>query len=209
VKQDGSLLVPVYGWSREQATSSSATATVLHCRFDGEIITYLTHGDELTINEPRGFCEPSVIEYEGRYYLTLRNDVRGYVTRGGDGLHFEPPRPWTFDDGTELGSYNTQQHWLTHAGALYLVYTRRGADNDDIFRHRAPLFIARVDPERLCVLRETERVVVPNRGATLGNFGAVRISDDECWVTVAEGMFFPDVYRKHGATGAVWVSRIR
>ena len=45
---------------------------------------------------------------------------------------------WTFDDGSELGNYNTQQHWVTHSDGLFLVYTRRGADNDDIARHRAP-----------------------------------------------------------------------
>jgi hypothetical protein len=31
------------------------------------------------------------------------------------------------DDGAELGSYNTQQHWLSHGDGLFLMYTRRGA----------------------------------------------------------------------------------
>jgi hypothetical protein len=84
---------------------------------------------------------------DGRYYLTLRNDVRGYVSVSDDGLHFAEPKPWTFDDGAELGSYNTQQHWLAHRDGLFLVYTRRGANNDHIVRHRAPLFMARVDPK--------------------------------------------------------------
>ena len=39
----------------------------------------------------------------------------GYVTSSDDGLHYAPIRPWTFDDGTELGSYNTQQHWVSTA----------------------------------------------------------------------------------------------
>ncbi len=39
----------------------------------------------------------------------------------------------------------------------FLVYTRRGADNDHVFRHRAPLFIAQVDPKRLDVIRASER----------------------------------------------------
>ena len=52
-----------------------------------------------------------------------------------------------------------------------MVYTRRGANNDHVFRHRAPLFIAQVDPEKLVVLRVTERVVLPERGVPLGNFG--------------------------------------
>lgn len=41
------------------------------------------------------------------------------------------------DDGKELGSYNTQRHWLAHSVGPFLVYTRRGADNDHILRHRA------------------------------------------------------------------------
>ncbi|MEI2722625.1 MAG: hypothetical protein V9H26_03485 [Verrucomicrobiota bacterium] len=35
-------------------------------------------------------------------------------------------------------------------------------------RHRAPLFMAQVDPTTLRVLRRTEKVVVPERGAELG-----------------------------------------
>lgn len=208
VDTDGTLLVPVYGWSSAQASECCAMATVLRCGFDGERMRYIAHGDELRLDVPRGFCEPSVVRHGGRYYLTLRNDVKGYVTRGEDGLHFEAPRPWTFDDGTELGSYNTQQHWFTLEDGLYLAYTRRGADNDEIFRHRAPLFAGRVDTDRLCVLRGTEQVVIPNRGATLGNFGVCQVSDREAWVTAGEGMFRKETCEKGGATGAVWVGRV-
>ena len=45
-------------------------------------------------------------------------------------------------DGQALGSYNTQQHWISHGDSLYLIYTRRGANNDHVFRNRAPIFIA-------------------------------------------------------------------
>jgi len=67
---------------------------------------------------------------------------------------------------------NTQAHWLDHGEKLYLSYTRRGADNDHIMRNRAPLFIAEVDREHLHVLRATERVLIPEQGATMGNSGA-------------------------------------
>lgn len=70
-----------------------------------------------------------------------------------------------WDDGTDLGSYNTQQHWVAHSEGLFLVYTRRGANNGHVMRHRAPLFIAQVDPVKLHVLRSTERELMPNRGA--------------------------------------------
>jgi len=211
VKDDGTLLVPQYYCPPEMRGTGAlarSTSTVVHCAFDGTQLTYLEHGDELALDVPRGCDEPSLVLFQGRYYLTIRNDEKGYVTAGDDGLHFAPLTPWTFDDGAELGSYNTQQHWLAHGEGLFLVYTRRGANNDHIFRHRAPLFIAQVDPGRLCVIRATERVLVPERGATLGNFGAGPITPGESWVTVGEGMFFPEVYTKGGATGAVFVARI-
>ncbi|MCB1079966.1 MAG: lysophospholipase, partial [Verrucomicrobiae bacterium] len=125
-----------------------------------------------------------------------------------DGLHFADAKPWTFDDGGELGSYNTQQHWLVHSDGLYLVYTRRGANNDHIVRHRAPLFMAAVDPATLRVIRSTERVIIPERGAEMGNFGACAIDANESWVTVSEGMFMKDS-KARGAEGATFVARIR
>src|SRR5262249_20894371 len=99
------------------------------------------------------------------------------------------------------------QHWLVHSDGLFLVYTRRGAANDHIFRHRAPLFIARVDPATLRVLRSTERVLIPERGAELGNFGTAAIDERESWVTVAEGVWHDDAHRR-GAKGAVFVARV-
>ncbi len=155
----------------------------------------------------RGLYEPSLIAFGGRYYLTLRNDERGYVSVSHDGLQFDEPVPWAFDDGTELGSYNTQQHWLAHSDGLFLVYTRRGANNDHIIRHRAPLFMARVDTEKLQIVRSSEKVVIPERGAEMGNFGACRINEQESWVTVSEGMFMKDSV-KRGAEGATFVARI-
>jgi hypothetical protein len=161
----------------------------------------------LRLDVARGLYEPSLITFCGRYYLTLRNDERGYVSVSDDGLHFAEPKPWTFDDGAELGSYNTQQHWLSHRDGLFLVYTRRGANNDHIVRHRAPLFMARVDPEKLQIIRASEKVVVPERGAELGNFGCARINEHESWVTVCEGMFMKDS-KARGAEGATFVARI-
>jgi len=169
VQPDGTLLLPFYFGPSASVPSS---VTVVQGSFDGEEIKYLQHGDELELNVGRGLCEPSLVCFQGRYYLTIRNDLRGYVTVSEDGLHFQPIQPWAFDDGTELGSYNTQQHWLAHSDGLFLVYTRRGANNDHIMRHRAPLFIAQVDPDKLHVIRRTERILVPERGATTpGNAG--------------------------------------
>lgn len=182
VEADGSVLLPFC-----VGTSADAPyrVTVVRCTFDGDGLTYREHGVVLSLDVARGLYEPSLIRVGGVYYQTIRNDRQGYVTAGGDGLHCRPVKLWTFDDGNDLGSYNTRQHWLAHGG-LFLVYTRRGADNDHILRHRAPLFIAQVDPERLHVIRATERVLVPERGAELKNFGAAAVTDRESWVTVAE-----------------------
>ncbi len=205
IEDDGSILLPFYYRGPEGEVYST---TVMRCSFDGEAMRYIEHGDELSLHVERGLVEPSLIQFRDRYYLTIRNDVKGYVTAGDDGTHFGPIQPWTFDDGEELGSYNTQQHWLTLGDRLFLVYTRRGANNDHIMRHRAPLFIAQVDPERLCVLRETERVLIPERGATLGNFGASSITPTESWVSVSEGIWSDDA-RARGADGATFVARVR
>ena len=204
VQPDGQLLVPLYIGRNSREPFST---TVAECRFDGTRLTYVRHGSVLKLNLARGLYEPSLIAFRGRYFLTLRNDERGYVSVSNDGLQFAEPKPWLFDDGTELGSYNTQQHWLAHSDGLFLIYTRRGANNDHIVRHRAPLFMAQVDPATLQVIRRTEKVVVPERGAELGNFGATAISESESWITVSEGMFMKDS-RERGAEGATFVARV-
>jgi hypothetical protein len=206
VDDNGDLLVPFY--FKERGSNVYASA-VMRLHFDGDTVTYIEHGAPLRVETPRGAYEPSLTRFQGKYYLTLRNDDRAYVSRGGDGLNFEPIRPWTFDDGAEIGSYNTQAHWVTHSDALFLVYTRKGANNDHILRHRAPLFMSQVDTERMCLLRGTEQIVVPERGAMLGNFGVVTVSPNETWITDAEGMHKSGEPEKHGATGAVWASKIR
>lgn len=204
VEPDGSVLLPFYIGT---GTREPRSVTVIECSFDGEQLTYRRHGNVMSLNVVRGLVEPSVVKFCGRYFLTIRNDVKGYVTVSDDGLNYLDIKPWTFDDGNELGSYNTQQHWLAHSDGLFLIYTRRGAKNDHIFRHRAPLFIAQVDPDKLQVVRETERILIPERGATLGNFGAAAISETESWVTVAEGVW-NDAARKRGADGSLFVARV-
>ena len=203
-KDDGTILLPI----SFRPKGDNFRTTVCKCSFDGEKLKFLEHGSELELNdETRGLYEPSLTYFNGNYLLTMRNDNMGFVTRSTDGLHFDKYVPWKFDDGIELGSYNTQQHWVTHSNGLFLVYTRRGAGNDHVFRHRAPLFIAQVDPENLCVIRETEQILVPERGARLGNFGVTNVSPEETWVTVSEWMQ-PKGVEKYGSDGSVFVARI-
>lgn len=204
-RSDGTILLPVY--FRHPGKGTTSSVAVIRCSFNGKKLEYLEEGNELHMDIPRGYGEPSLTFFQGNYFMTLRNDKHGYVTKGTDGLNFEEPRRWTFDDGEDLGNYNTQQHWVTHSNGLFLVYTRRGAHNDHVFRHRAPLFMAQVDPKRLTVIRDTEKILVPERGARLGNFGVTDVSPDETWVTVSEWMQ-PKGVEKYGSDGSVFIARI-
>ncbi len=208
---DGDILLPVRYFQAGSFTGKETFdysdsnivyhSIVVRCGFDGQRLKYKEHGTELTLSKDeshklakrrgvqvsgRGLYEPSLTRFQGKYYMTLRSDHSAFVTKGTDGIHFEPAREWTFDDGQWLGSYCTQQHWLTAGGGLFLVYTRTGANNGHVFRHRAPLFIAQVDPDHLHVIRATERVVFPENHAALGNFGICPVSQSESWVTVGE-----------------------
>ena len=183
--ENGDILLPIYFKAK---TDKFYRVTVLRCRFDGEKLRFIEQGNELQLEEGRGVYEPSLTRFQDRFYLTLRNDTAGYVATSTDGLRFGAIQPWRFDDGQPLGNYNTQQHWVTHRDSLWLVYTRRGLHNDHVFRHRAPLLMAQVDPASLAVLRHTETILVPERGARLGNFAVTEVSPNETWVTVAEWM---------------------
>jgi hypothetical protein len=204
---NGDILLPIYA---KEMAARAFFATVVRCRFDGRRLTYVEHGTELFADIDRGLYEPSLAKFQGRFFLTMRNDRAAYIARSDDGLHYGEARKWTFDDGTDLGSYNTQAHWVTHSDGLYLAYTRRGANNENMARarHRAPLFLAQVDPERLVVLRATEREIVPNKGAQLGNFAVVDVNERETWVTTSEGMA-PGNPAEFGANGRVYAARIQ
>jgi len=217
---DGDVLLPLYCKTRAECERGASGAdhfvTVARCAFDGKTLDYVRSGNDLTVPGGRGLYEPSLTWYRGRFYLTLRNDERGYISTSKDGLQYTEPVPWTFGDGSELGSYNTQQHWVTHSDGLFLDYTRRGANNDMVIRHRAPMFLAEVDPDRLCVLRDTEREIIPNKGAQMGNFGAVAVSPDESWVVNSECMhgdaedpYNLDLTESRGSNNRVYVCRIK
>ena len=209
---NGDILLPIYFKAEKDKTYR---VTVLRCSFDGKELKFIEQGNELALESGRGLNEPSITKHGGSYFLTLRNDTAGYVTVSDDGLHFSEPKSWKWDDGADLGNYNTQQHWVQHSDALHLVYTRKGANNDHVFRHRAPLFIAEVNPADQTVIRSTERILVPEYGARLGNFGVTQVNENETWVTVAEWMqtWSPEVIIKpdnpYGGMNRVWAVRVR
>jgi hypothetical protein len=70
------------------------------------------------------------------------------------------------------------------------------------------LFIARIDSKRLCVIRSTERVLVPERGTRIGNFGVVEVSPQETWVTTTEWMQ-PHGVEKYGSDNSIYAAKIK
>lgn len=170
----------------------------VRCAYDGETLSIKEVGPLLIHNVKRGLLEPSLTEFQGRYFLTIRaEDNHGYVSVSDDGLNWAEKKPWAWDTGEPLSMSTTQQHWLTHSDGLYLVYTRKATHNANVIRWRAPLWVAKVDPEKRVLLKETERVVHPLVGdginepdgvALMGNFHVVNVTPQESWVTVGEWM---------------------
>jgi len=185
---DGTILLPVYFHAPDSERAYSSV--VFRCSFDGEHLKLLEIGDEISAEtHKRGLYEPSVTRMaDGRFLLTMRSDLSAWQAVSDDGLHYTKLVEWLFDDGEILGSYNTQAHFARLGDSTFLVYTRHGANNDHVFRHRAPLFMAEIDPDSLRIKRATETPIVPERGARLGNFGVTQVNDNCVLVTAAEWM---------------------
>ena len=209
--ENGELLVAFYGCPLPNKGKHHCVVT--RCRLTDDNLEILEVGDFIGDDGyPRGICEPSVAHLGGRYYITLRTDTQGLWARSEDGLHYSTPQPWRWDDGALLENYNTQQHWMAPEEGLYLAYTRKGAHNDHVFRHRAPLFMAKFDPVRECLVRSTEVILVPERGARLGNFNTIDVSPTESWLVTAEWMQDWDgrseTCVKYGSDNALWLARV-
>lgn len=206
----GDVLIPLSfgasGWKQRRAASA-------WCKFDGRTLSIKQIGNELAIEAGRGLLEPSLVEFNGRYYMTIRaEDDRGYVSVSDDGLQWVPKKAWAWDDGRPLTMSTTQQHWLAHHEQLFLVYTRQAKENANVMRWRAPLYMAQVDTESLRLVHSTERIVLPISGdgvndaknvARIGNFHVTDASPNESWVTAGECLPAND-WR-----GDVLLSRIR
>jgi hypothetical protein len=184
----------------------------VRCSFDGKRLVVKQTGPEITNPKGRGLLEPSLTRFRDRFYLTIRaEDDHGYVAVGDDGMNYEPKQAWAWDDGEPLAMSTTQQHWLTHSDALFLVYTRKDATNVKVPRWRAPLWVAQVDVQSLRLIRATERVVLPLVGdgvnqadlvPMMGNFGVCNAAANESWVT--DGSWCP----KTGNSGELQLARI-
>jgi hypothetical protein len=190
---DGRLIVPLtFG---PTGRDDRGVGTVL-CSYDGEQVRVLETGNELRLPVGRGLLEPSLVRFRGKVFMTIRaEDDHGYVSSSDDGLDWPEQRPWCWEDGEALVMSTTQQRWLAHSDGLHLVYTRKAEGNVNVFRWRAPLYVAQVDVDRLCLVRETEQVVLPLIGdgidapahvARMGNFHPANVSPRESLVTVGE-----------------------
>ena len=187
-------------------------AAGVQCSFDGSELRIKEVGPALHNKVGRGLLEPSVAKHGDQFWMTLRaEDNRGYVTVSKDGLNWEPKKAWCWEDGTPLDMSTTQQHWLQHSDGLFLVYTRKDNSNQNVIRWRSPLWLAQVDLEKRCLMKTTERVVLPLVGdgvnapknvALMGNFDVTNVSPGESWITVGEWM------PRAGYRGDVLLARI-
>lgn len=203
---NGDVLLPIYF---SDSTNPQRSVAVMRCKFDGKKLEYVEHGSEHILKAFRGCLEPSITKFGDKFFVTIRHgDGHGYVMAGTDGLHYSAPQKWRWDDGTDLETGDTQQHWVTHSDGLFLAFTYKRWDNGHVFRNRAPLFLAQVDPQNLTLIKKTLQVLVPERGARLGNFAVVNVSKDETWVTVAEWMQ-PVGCEKYGSDNSVYAARIQ
>ncbi|MCG8600460.1 MAG: glycoside hydrolase [Verrucomicrobiales bacterium] len=193
--------------------SAARMVAGVRCSFDGENLVIREVGPALKNSVGRGLLEPSVTQFRGRFYMTIRaEDSHGYVATSEDGVNYEKQIPWTWDDGSKIGMSTTQQHWLTHSDGLFLVYTREDTANKNVIRWRSPLWVAQVDPEKLTLIRETERPVFPLDGdgiedpdkvPLMGNFHVTNISPEESIITVGEWL------PRGGAKGNLLMARVK
>ncbi len=195
------------------ALNTKRSAAGVRCSFDGETLAIKQVGPEIKHAAGRGLLEPSLVHWRDKFFVTIRaEDNHGYVAMSDDGLTFSEKQAWSWDNGEAVAMSSTQQHWLAHSDALFLVYTRKDASNVNVIRWRAPLFMAQVDPQKLRLIRDTERIVLPLIGDGVkapddvpisGNFHTTNISPTESWIT--DGEFLPKRYYK----GDMYLARIK
>jgi len=215
VQEGEDWLIPFYLRFPDERTevyrqfNLSSCVIIARCRVSasGEL-KVCEKSDLLTCSVPRGFAEPALHKLNGKYFLTLRNDETAYITASDDWRKWPAPKRLEFEGGDWLGSYNTMTKLAVLGGRLYLVYTRKGLNNDHVFRHRAPLLIAEVNPETLQVIRETEQILVPEYGSRLGNFSVYQTSGNSACVTVAEWAEPNSRERERGANNRIWFVRV-
>ena len=195
---NGDILLPLSFAPLGRVDNSVAVAL---CGFDGRELKIKRLGNELRNTAKRGLLEPSIVQvsngqFGDKFYLTIRaEDNRGYVAVSSDGLNWAEPQAWTWDNGEPLEMSTTQHHWLKHSDGLYLVYMRKAAENANVMRWRAPLYMALIDQRTMRLIRSTERVVFPLLGDGInnptmvphyGNFHTMTLNRDQSLILAGE-----------------------
>ena len=210
---NGDVLLNFYGAKKGEGTYYIWSMLL---SFDGNKFQVKKYGERLTCRKGYGFSEASIAMLNDKYYITLRGEEEGYLAISDDGINYSEPIVWKWDDGSILQNYMTQQRWLRFKDGLFLAYTRKGANNDHVFRHRAPMFMARFDEDNLCLIKSTEVILVPELGARLGNFNITDVSDTESWLVTAEWMqtWGPKWWdytfcEKFGSDNSIWIAKVK
>jgi len=192
IRANGEWLLPFY--LRQDNDCQACSVAIYNAHFDGREMQLGKRSNILELPKFRGLLEPSLCEFSGLLYLTMRaEDGCAYWSRAGHDLSFEPIQAWGFDDGTSLVTSSTQQHFLSLADKLFLLYVRNNGRNTTVPRFRAPLYIAEVNTEKMQLRRFTEQIVLPLDGdwrkpetvSYSGNFLPRRINAREALVSDA------------------------
>jgi len=155
----------------------------------------------------RGLLEPVLTRFQGKFYLTIRSDEKGMFCQSNDGLEFVPPTIWCWEDGSPIGNKNTQQHWINLGDRLYLSYTRENGANNHVFRNRAPIYSARFDVTKGCLIADTEFPLLPELGARMGNFETISSGEGSVFLIGAEWMQ-PVGCEQYGSDNSLWFLQI-
>ncbi len=189
-EDDGTLLIPAIDTHSQplplSRTEERYSPVMARFGFDGTGLYYLEHGDPLPVKVGGKWSNVSLVHFNGKYILTIRQKEGAMVATSDDGLHFGESKPWRFDDGRVLECFDTSQKLLKHGSKLYLVYTRKSDLNGGVYLDRAPLWISEVDTDNLVLLRATERIVFSRKQAAMGDFCVASMIDNEAWVVTGE-----------------------
>jgi hypothetical protein len=186
---DGKVVLPAYFATSDLIDYAGVkwprqAVKTLIAEVEGDRLKVVAWSNSLSIAVERGFVEPSVKFFNGKWYMTIRaEDGKAYISTSDDALNWSEAVPWRwFSTREPIVTDSTQQHFVTLNGQLYLCYTRKSSCNALVPRFRAPLYIAMVNTEDLTVMRASEQIVFPlemreNTPNMQGNFHCLDCSD--------------------------------
>lgn len=112
--ENGDVLLPLYA---KPCDAKAYLTTVARCRFDGKELKFADNGSELSVDIDRGLYEPSLALFQGRFYHDAERPGELHRGRRRRAQARARRRSGPSTTSSDLGSYNTQQHWVTHSTA--------------------------------------------------------------------------------------------